>query len=213
MSLRKIRDRHLFCIIRMQTIQKYITQGACPSPVLRIMHIGHCQFRPDFKAWTTGIPGEIDLVFSFPIRDRKWFREIPVAVRESGVTRLELVTWGWWLGDSPGPKSGTVIDQIACHLPNPLTGSVEARNGMAFINMRDAYQKSCSLRLPYPEAETRTVVLWHTASEEAFPETERKLALDNECLAASPYVAPWAVGARHAGLEFCAHVVFPLKTR
>jgi len=144
------------------------------------------------------VVGKIDQVHTVLPEESECYREIPLVLRDSGVERVELVTWGWWIGTGAGAAVAGVADHVACHLSNPLTGSDEARRGEAFVSMRDAYDRGGSM----PE-----VVVWHTVETEGLSEKEILVAREAGCEAASPYVAPWAVGVRAAGLGFSAYLL------
>lgn len=138
----------------------------------------------------------------------RWYTELPVALARCGVRRIELDGWGWWIGPGPAPRVARIIDHIACHLPSPLTGSGRARGGEAFVSMREAYDPRREVvgGANLSDEDTVEVVLWHTAAIGVPPGEVIQVARSAGCSVASPNVAPWAIGARAAGVEFWAKV-------
>jgi hypothetical protein len=129
-------------------------------------------------------------------------RTIMERLRDVGVEKIELRTWGWWLGEEEyKPDEVLVSDHVACHKPSPLTGTEEAARGDAFIRMRRAY----STEDPGNPG-VRQAVLWHTSETESLSETEIETAKAAGCEVASPDTAGWAVCARAAGIEISAMV-------
>lgn len=129
-------------------------------------------------------------------------RAIVKRLSEIGVEKIELRTWGWWLGEEDDrPEAVQVIDHVACHLPSPLTGTAEAASGEAFINMRAAYSVD--------DPEDRGIcqaILWHTTETGRLSDRETETALGAGCRVASPDAAKWAVCARAAGIEISVMV-------
>jgi hypothetical protein len=147
--------------------------------------------------------GDIDRVLTAPDElDPAWFREFPHRIRDEGFRIIELVTVGEWLGDGDPPDAAMVSDHVACHRPNPLTGSPEAAIGRAFVDMRGAYLRQ-EERAGIPE-----VVVWHTTEMSGIAKEESDMAKSAGCKASSPYVAPWAVGVVAAGMGFRAYLLF-----
>jgi len=132
----------------------------------------------------TGLPAE-------------WYLALPRALVARGAARIELESWGWWLGEGPKPGEVAVLDHIACRLPSVLTGSVAARSGAAFLDMRGAYSAG-------PGGSESGVVVWHTEETEGLSEEEMEAARLAGCAVASPSGVPWAIGARAAGCGFRA---------
>lgn len=135
------------------------------------------------------------------------FLELPEILYGSGVRSVELYSWGWWIGTGSAPESVRVTDHIACGKPNPLTGSIMAAKGMAFVNMRDAYSKSVQSKFNPGHLYTGDkAVLWHTSGRDKPSETEISEALNAGCTVMSPDVVPWSVGFRAVGLKMSAWV-------
>lgn len=148
----------------------------------------------------------------------EWYVSIPGALRDAGIETVELVSWGWWLGEEVegGIVDGRlmvryalrVVDHVACRLPSPLTGSEAARHGKAFVDMRGAYDSGSDVR-GTEEREgrmERDVVVWHTAEVKELVWEEIDAGRRAGCDVASPDVAPWAVGSRAAGCRIGAWI-------
>lgn len=180
-----------------------------PVETSRIAYLGKLSNRADLVAQALALLGGIDHVFTSPSISSNEYREMAKALKETGATRILLVTWGWWLGPGAKPKAARVIDQVACHAPGPLTGSPEAARGEAFVGMRNAYDLSGEINEVPELGEIPDVVLWHTAELEGLSEKEREMARMAECSVASPYVAPWASTAAWQGMKLSAVVLLP----
>ena len=133
--------------------------------------------------------------------------EYAKSLRTAGVKRILLVGCGWWLEEEPPPRIAIVVDHVACHLPNPLTGSIEARSGRAFVNMAGAYSLWAVDEAGSNISSTKRVVLWHTRETASLSKDEEKLAKSAGCLVASPCIAPLVISARAAGIEVSAKVM------
>jgi len=130
------------------------------------------------------------------------YRAITGRLREVGVEKVELMTWGCWLGkEEEKPDSVLINDHVACHLPGPLTGTVEAARGEAFISMRGAY----SAEDP-DNPGIRHAVLWQTTESEKLSEQEIATAKEAGCEVASPDAAGWVVCARAVAMEISVTV-------
>jgi hypothetical protein len=126
------------------------------------------------------------------------YLQIPEAMLLNGTRSIKVVGSGWWLDDKLQFERIFICDHIACHSPNPLTGSIDAKSGKAFIDMRAAYEvladPGCS------------VVMWHSFGESLPPE-EYAIARKAGCAVASHVIAPWTVGAAKAGLKVTAEII------
>ncbi len=148
----------------------------------------------------------------------EWYVSIPSALRDAGIETMELVSWGWWLGEDveggivdgrlTRPYALRVVDHVACRLPNPLTGSEVARRGQAFVDMRGAYDSGSDACGTYGSGGriVRDVVVWHTTEVGELGWEEIDAARRAGCDVASPNVAPWAVGSRAAGCGIAAWI-------
>lgn len=128
---------------------------------------------------------------------------------DSGIHRIELASTGWWIGDLPLPSRAIVADHVACHLPSPLTGSAAAKQGGAFLSMRDAYDQSFSALAQWMDEMQQgvpEVVVWHSGSVKRPSGAEVESARSAGCSVMSGRIAPWTVGARAAGCAFSAIV-------
>jgi len=122
--------------------------------------------------------------------------------------RIEIIhlrSWGWNLpepdmvvgSEQEFRRERLIKDHVACGLPSPLTGSLPASKGEAFIDMRNAYNWQ-------GEAENfnkRTSTLWHTKEVRKLTDREKAVAWDAGCGTASPNVVPWTMSARMYGME------------
>jgi hypothetical protein len=172
------------------------------QPKFRALYVPASRPVDDLLPRAKNLVGEIDRVLTAPDRiDLSWFREYPRLLKAEGFSIVDLVTLGEWLGDGKPPDAARVSDHVACRLPNPLTGSLEAAGGQAFLDMRGAY-------LPGRHEEIPHVVVWHTTRTSGLSEQEKNMAISAGCNAACPFVAPWAVGVVAAGMRFSALLLF-----
>ena len=166
-----------------------------------------CILRHDIEgsvSLESSAPGLIEIGIAGADIPAEWYVEITRALAEIGVRRIELFSWGWWIGEGDRNEGQIVriTDHIACHFSNPLTGSESARRGEAFIDMRGVYGGEID------DGEKRIVdgILWHTDKVDRMPIEEISEALSAGCKVAGPNVAPWAVCAKAAGLDFSAKI-------
>ena len=154
--------------------------------------------------------GEFDEVLDASALDLRWYWDYAKKLRDATVDHILLVAVGWWLGDGPPPEIVRIVDHVACHLPNPLTGTAEARDGKAFIDMHQAY---FPWNLPINAFENVSIpdaILWHTNEKNFLRADEVALAKSARCDVASPCVVPLVVGARAAGIKISAFA-FPVS--
>jgi hypothetical protein len=142
--------------------------------------------------------GQAVIVINGRLPDEYYIR-IPDALYSSGIVSISLDAHAIWISAMTAPPGVVISDHIACHHTNPLTGTVEARYGEAFIDMRDPYNLD-------GVDSVDAVVLWHTALEGRLSAEEMSAARAAGCSVASPVIAPWAVGARKAGCTLSAAV-------
>ena len=179
-----------------------MTTQAPHQPKFRALYVPASRPADDLLPRAKNLVGDIDRVLTAPDKiDLSWFREYPRLLKAQGFNIVDLVTVGEWLGDGKPPDAARVSDHVACRLPNPLTGSLEAAIGEAFLDMRGAYQPGRNEEIPH-------VVVWHTTQTSGLSEQERSIAISAGCLAVSPYVAPWAVGVVASGMRFSAFLLF-----
>jgi hypothetical protein len=133
-----------------------------------------------------------------------WYVDAVKSLKRAGIAGIEVIAPGWWIGDDHMPKAVRVVDHVACHHPNPLTGSERARKGEAFINMNGAYMESSGV--PFLN-ELSEAVMWHTSSKQTLSIEERDIARSADCVVSCSNVAPWAVAARSEGMEVGGIVV------
>ena len=165
--------------------------------------------------------GILKLFFAKEAIPFDWYVEIPKILSGIGIKRIELAALCEFLGNpgeffklfqDQGPRVDAfvkVTDHIACHLPNPLTGTPEAQKGEAFINMRNAYE--AEIRAPFlrmldngKDHVLPGVVIWHMRNDRDLSDKEIDYLRKEGFHFVSPYIAPWAVGAKAAGCEFAA---------
>jgi hypothetical protein len=172
----------------------------------------------------------------------QWFLDAAKNLKNAGISTVHIIGPGWWVSNSPAPVASDptpdsspisglapiadgsalfavrIIDHIACHHPNPLTGTDQARRGEAFLNMLDAYDKQLSRDEPAVSAgnlsgnvlrdvDLPEVVLWHTLSASNLSDEELEQARSAECQVASPIIAPWTVALRYEGIRLSASVI------
>ncbi|MFH1675793.1 MAG: hypothetical protein ABIC40_02125 [bacterium] len=165
--------------------------------------------------------GILSLFFAKEAIPLDWYIEIPKILSEIGIKRIELSALCEFLGSpgeffklfqDQGPRVDAfvkVTDHIACHLPNPLTGTPDAQRGKAFVNMRGAYESE--FQTPgNRDLDDRTdhilpgVVIWHSRYDRDLSAEEIDYLRKEGFFFVSQYIAPWAVGAKAAGCEFAA---------
>ncbi|HDS30525.1 MAG TPA: hypothetical protein ENN67_05710 [Firmicutes bacterium] len=146
-----------------------------------------------------------------PILPAHWYISIPAALAAIGGKKIELKTWGWWLIDEPVHDAVWITDHVACYVPNPLTGTNDAKSGKAFLGMKDSYDESHSMKsgIIGNEGEFIDGIVWHTRQVDSLDEEEMRAAREAGCSVASPNVVPWAIGARAAQCLFAALIANP----
>lgn len=153
----------------------------------------------------TGAPGLAISTRDVPLY---WYLDAAVSLKEAKLSKVHVISPGWWLLDGPAPKVVRIVDHVACHLPNPLTGTSQASRGEAFLNMLDAYENRVhQLETDVPETGLPEVVMWHTLANGGLSDVELKLARSAGCQVASPNIAPWTVALRYEGIRVAASVI------
>ena len=152
--------------------------------------------------------GKIELLIEGAGLPAEWYRGVMSVLREAGAGRIDLESWGWWLGEEAGkPAFARIVDHVACHLPNPLTGSESARRGEAFVSMRGAYDRVYPIARHAARAGAVVdAVLWHTEESEGMSDEDASAARGAGCVVAGGNVAGWATVAVAAGCRFSAMV-------
>jgi len=133
---------------------------------------------------------------------------VPETLVMNGVKRVVLIAEGQVIGPDIKGSMFRIIDHIACHHTNPLSGTGEARTGRAFIDMRDPYCTGADdpvIDELIPEG-IQDVILWHSPG---INEEEKRIALEAGCRMTSKYHAPWSVGVRRSGMELTAALRIP----
>jgi len=187
---------------------------------LKFLDTGPATVSEDVIETATRILGSHVKVISTRDVPLQWYAEAARAIREAGIECIQVIGVGWWIGDGNAPAAVRIVDHVACHLPNPLTGSDRARRGEAFVNMRDAYEKDWPGKSDMMKGDFPETVMWHTSENLALSMEEKNTAGSAGCGVASMNVAPWAVAARSEGMRIAAAVVCclasppgPLSTR
>jgi len=156
-------------------------------------------------------PGENQAIIFRMSGDRfpsEFYLEMCSMLKARNVNRINLRTWVWDLAPDEGEKildtERFVTEHVACHLPSPLTGSVLALTGQAFIDMKGAY--GFGKLLNSENIAMKNCTLWHTNETGKLSEEEMRIALGAGCDTASPNVVPWAVCGRAFGMTIDAVV-------
>jgi len=176
--------------------------SAIPATASKTFRIIHRKSSTDASADKIISKGDDRIVVEGADMPDEWYVQIVDRLSAVGVERIELESWGWWIGGNSKPERVQISDHVACHLPNPLTGSVGAARGDAFVSMRGAYSSSKKEE----EQAVASAVLWHTLETEELSGREMETARDAGCDVVSASVAGWAICARAAGCNFSATV-------
>jgi hypothetical protein len=180
-----------------------------PAITLRIYHMLSGPWQGINGGWPhIDLRSACEASFDFRATGPQDFKEAFAGLRKNitNIGKVEIISNGWWLGEGAAPSAARIIDHVACHLPSPLTGSQEAATGKAFVSMKNAYEIVSAISglncTAMPQA-----VLWHTSEVATMTDEEVSMAREAGCQVAGPYVAPWAVLARSAGLKVSAMVL------